>query len=81
MLQHTILFDSYDRWNFDKSGSCGALTNLSKAFNYTVHDFLMSKLEAQVFIQEALNVMKNYLSDKAHRKRKRIVVAAQFSIY
>ena len=81
MLQHTIIFDSYDRWNLDKSGSCGVFTNLRKTFDYIAHDFLISKLEANGFIQEALNVMKNYLSDKAHRKRKRIIVEAYFLIY
>ena len=35
------------------------LTDLNKAFDYIVQDFLIFKLEAPVIIQEALNVMKN----------------------
>ena len=54
---------------------------MRKAFNCTVHNFLTSKLEAYGFIHEALNVMKNYLSAKTHTKRKRINIAAYFSIY
>ena len=81
-IWHTILFDSYDRWNRDKGGSCGTLlTDLSKVFDCIVHDFLISKLQTYGFIHEVLNVMQNYISDKIHRKRKIIIIAAHFSIY
>ena len=58
---------------------CFLLTDLSKGFDGTVHDFLISKLEPYGFRYEALNVMKNYFSDKTHRKR--IIVAPHFSIH
>ena len=82
MLQHTILFNSYDLCNLDEGNSFGTLvTDLSKVFDsIIVHDILISKLEAHGFMHEALNVMQNYLSDKTHRKRKIIIAAAHFSI-
>ena len=73
-LQHRILFDSYDLWNLDKGVSYGTLAY------YIMHGFLIFKLNTYGFIHEALNVMKNYLSDKTHGTNKTIIVAANFSI-
>ena len=54
----------------DKNTLCTALlTDLSKAFDCTVHDFLIAKLEAYGFSYEALKVMYNYLTDRKHRTK------------
>ena len=57
-----------EKWrkNMDKRKSC---TDLSKAFDCIVHDFLMAKLEAYGFLYEALKVMHNYLTDRKHRTK------------
>ena len=58
------------RWNLGKGGSCDALlTDLSKAFECIVHDFLTAKLEAYSFTHEALNVVKNCLSYRRDRRK------------
>ena len=57
-------------WNLDKGGSCDAQwTGLSKAFDCIPHDFLTAKLEASSFTYEALNVIKNRLSDRTDRTK------------
>ena len=56
-----------EKWrkNMDKGKSCTVLlTDLSKAFECIVHDFLIAKLEAYGFSYEALKVMYNYLTDR-----------------
>ena len=50
------------RNNMDKGKSCAALlTDLSKAFDCIVQDFLIAKLDANGFSYEALKVMYNTL--------------------
>ena len=59
-----------EKWrrNLDNGKSCAALlTDLIKAFDCIVHDFVIAKLEAYGFSYEALKVMYNYLTDKKHR--------------
>ena len=54
----------------DKGKSYAALlSDLSKAFDCIVHDFLTAKLEAYGFSYEALKVMYNYLTDRKHRTK------------
>ena len=57
-------------WNLDKGSSCDAQwTGLSKAFDCILHDFLTAKLEASSFTYEALNFIKNRLSDRTDRTK------------
>ena len=49
--------------------SAALLTDLSKAFDYIVHDFFIAKLEAYGFSYEHLKVMYNYLIDRKHRTK------------
>ena len=61
-----------EKWrkNMDKGKSCAALlTDLNKAFDCIVHDFLIAKLEAYGFSYEALKVIYNYLTDRKHRTK------------
>ena len=61
-----------EKWrkNMNKGKLCVALlTDMSKAFNCIVHDFLISKLEAYDFSYEALKIMYNYLTDRKHSTR------------
>ena len=54
-----------EKWrkNMDKGKSCAALlTDLSKAFDWIVHNFLTAKLEAYGCSYEALKVLHNYLN-------------------
>ena len=54
----------------DKGKSCAALlTDLSKAFDCIVHNFLIIKLEAYGFSYETLKVMYNYLTDRKYRTK------------
>ena len=58
-----------EKWrkNMDKGKSCAALlTDLSKAFDCIVLDFLIAKLEAYGFSYKALKVIYNYLTGKKH---------------
>ena len=58
------------RGNLDQGGICGALfTDLSKAFDCLVHDFLLVKLEAYGFTYESLKLINSYLTDRKHRKK------------
>ena len=58
------------RKNMDKGKSCAVvLTDLNKAFDCIVHDFLVAKLEAYGFSYEALKVMYNYLTVSKHRTK------------
>ena len=61
-----------EKWrkNMDKGKSCAALlTDLSKAFDCIVHDFLIAKLEAYGFSYEAHKVIYNDLTDRKHRTK------------
>ena len=54
----------------DQGGICGALfTDLSKAFDCLVHDFLIAKLEAYGFTYESLKLINSYLTDRKHRTK------------
>ena len=54
----------------DRGGICGALfTDLSKAFDCLVHDFLLAKLEAYGFIYEYLKPINSYLTDRKRRMK------------
>ena len=56
------------RQNLDKGCSCATLlTDMSKAFDCILHNFLIAKLEAYGFPYEALNVMKNFLPDRTYK--------------
>ena len=61
-----------EKWrkNMDKDKSCdGLLTDLSKAFDCIVHEFVTAKLEAYGFSKEALKFMHNYLTNWKHRTK------------
>ena len=61
-----------EKWrrNLDQGGICGALfTDLSKAFDCLVHDFLIAKLEAYGFTYESLKLINSYLTDRKHRTK------------
>ena len=54
----------------DQGKSCAALlTDLGKAFDCIVHDFLIAKLEVYSFSYEPLKVMHYYLTDRKHRTK------------
>ena len=54
----------------DKGKSCAALlTDLSKAFDCIVDEFLLAKIEAYGFSYEGLKVMHNYITDRKHRTK------------
>ena len=58
-----------EKWrrNLDQGGICGALfTDLSKAFDCLVRDFLIAKLEAYGFTHEFLKLINSYLTDRKH---------------
>ena len=44
-------------------------TDLSKALNCLVHDFLLAKLEAYGFTYEFLKLINSYLTDRKHRTK------------
>ena len=55
---------------YSKGKSCAALlTDLSKAFDCIVHDFLIGKREAYGFSYKILKVMHNYLTDRKQRTK------------
>ena len=43
------------------------LMNLSKAYDYILHDLLLAKLEAYGFSLESLNLVYSYLTNKLRR--------------
>ena len=58
------------RRNLDQGGICGALfTDLSRAFDCLVHDFILAKLEAYGFSYEPLKLINSYLTDRKHRTK------------
>ena len=58
------------RCNLDQGGICEALfTDLSKAFDCLVRDFLIGKLEAYGFTYEFLKLINSYLTDRKHRTK------------
>ena len=61
-----------EKWrrNLDQGGICRALfTDLSKAFDCLVHDFLIAKLETYGFTYETLKLINSYLTDRKHRTK------------
>ena len=61
-----------EKWrrNLDQRGICGALfTDLSKAFDCLVRDFLIAKIEAYGFTYEFLKLINSYLTDRKHRTK------------
>ena len=61
-----------EKWrrNLNQGGICGALfTDLSKAFDCLVHEFLLVKLEAYGFIYESLKLINSYLTDRKQRTK------------
>ena len=62
----------FEKWrrNLDQGSISGALfTDLSKAFDCLVHDFLIAKLEAYGFTYESLKLINSYLTDRKHRTK------------
>ena len=65
-----------EKWrrNLDQGGICGALfTDLSKAFDCLVHDFLIAKLEAYDFTYESLKLINSYFTDRKQNKNKLLI--------
>ena len=61
-----------EKWrrNLDQRGICGALfTDLSKAFDCLVHDFLIAKLETYGFTYESLKLINSHLTGRKHRTK------------
>ena len=59
-----------EKWKkcLDKGGKCGALlTDLSKAFDCLLHDFLITKLHAYGFEIDALKLIYSYLVRRKQR--------------
>ena len=59
-----------EKWrrNLDQGGICGALfTDLSKAFDCLVHDFLIATLEAYGFTYESLKLINSYFNDRKQK--------------
>ena len=53
------------RRNLDQGGICRALiSDLIKAFDGPVYDFLLAKLEAYGFIYKSLKLINSYPTDK-----------------
>ena len=48
-----------------------------KILTFIVHDFLVFKLEAYGFIHKALNIIKNYLSDKTLNRKQQLKILLQ----
>ena len=61
-----------EKWRqcLDKKGISGALlTDLSKAFDCLLHDLLISKLAAYVFLYHSLVFIQSYLSERQQRTK------------
>ena len=61
------LLKMLEKWKLpvDKGKSFGAiLTDLSKAFDRLLHDFLLAKLHAYVFSFSALKLIHSYLKNR-----------------
>lgn len=48
-----------------------------KILTFIVHDFLVFKLEAYGFIHKALNIIKNYFSDKTLSRKQQLKILLQ----
>ena len=48
-----------------------------KILTFIVHDFSVFKLEAYGFIHKALNIIKNYLSDKTLSRKQQLKILLQ----
>ena len=67
--QHCLLV-MIEKWKkvLGNGGAFGALlTDLSKAFDYTLHDLIIAKLEAYGFQIDALRLVYDYLSNRKQR--------------
>ena len=61
-----------EKWRkcLDNKGKAGVLlTDLSKAFDWLVHELLVAKLNAYGFGYHSLKLIYNYLSDRFQRVR------------
>ena len=53
-----------------QGGICGVLfTDLSKAFDFLIHGFLIAKLEAYGFTYDSLKLINSYFTDRKHRTK------------
>ena len=69
---HHCLFATTEKCRkyLDKNGvSRELLTDLSKAFDCLLHDFLIAKLAAYGFDYESLTLIQSYLSNKKQRTK------------
>ena len=68
-VQHALIsLIEHFRTALDKKGYAGAvLMDLSKAFDCINHDLLIAKLHAYGFTMDALEMVKNYLSNRKQR--------------
>ena len=67
-----VLAHNTEKWRkcLDKGGISGAiLTDLSKAFDCILHDFLIAKLAAYGFDYQSLRIMESFLSNKQQRTK------------
>ena len=68
----TALLGLAEKWkaSLDKKGYCAAvLMDLSKAFDTINHELLLAKLSASGFDKNALEIMRNYLSNRWQRTK------------
>ena len=69
--QHCLLVMT-EKWqeHLDEDGVSGALlTDLSKAFDFLLHDLLIAKLATHGFNYESLMLMQGYLSNRKQRAK------------
>ena len=70
----------FEKWKkvLDYGGSCGALlVDLSKAFDYTVHDLLLAKLDAYGFDYNSLKLINSFLSGRKFRTK----IVSSYNLY